>query len=318
MYKFIRFFNQNRKQIIKIILIIVFIIGMIQLLNFLAKTKNDSADLDNIIAKKNNELSNEVISNKSAVGGENVSSSKLDSDTEVIKKFLDYCNDRDLENAYELLTDECKEEMFSTIDDFKDGYYVPVFDNSSKLFTIENWTNNIYKIKINDDILATGKYTVENTATEYITVKNDDGQNKLNINSYVGRNILNKEVENENIKIKVIEENVYMDYSTYVFEVTNNSDKTILLDDLKNIDTMYIQDKNKMNYSSYTHEISQNSLKVSSLGKKQIKIKYYNKYVSTKEINKIVFSKLILDYDKYDSIQNKKEYGEYYNFEIVI
>ena len=37
MYNLIRFYNQNRKKIFKIILIIVLIIGLIQLFNYFAK-----------------------------------------------------------------------------------------------------------------------------------------------------------------------------------------------------------------------------------------------------------------------------------------
>ena len=40
MYKLIRFYNQNRRKIWMTILIIVFIIGIIQLLNYLAKSNN--------------------------------------------------------------------------------------------------------------------------------------------------------------------------------------------------------------------------------------------------------------------------------------
>ena len=320
MYKIIRFFNKNRKQIIKIILVIVFVFGIIQLLNGLAKINNNVKNVSDVtkVNESNSTFKNELVSKKSSVGGEKVSTSKLNSDSEIIKEFIQYCNDEDLESAYGLLTDECKEEMFSTIEDFKVGYYIPVFNNTKKLYTIENWTGDIYKVKINDDVLATGEYTIKNAITEYITVKSGSEKNRLNINSYIGRTTLNKEIEYKNIAIKVIEKNVYMNYSTYVFEVTNNSEKTILINDLNNIDTMYIQDKNEVNYSAYTHEISQNELKINSFGKKQIKIKYYDKYRSTKEINKIVFSKLILDYDKYVNIQNRNEFGEYCNFEIEL
>lgn len=316
MYRIIRFFNQNRKKIYKVILIIVFIIGIIQLLNALAKIENNSKSSNSTTSDTNildNSFNKEVLSDKSAVTGKHVQTSKLTSETDVINEFMQYCNEGDLESAYGLITDECKEEMFNTIDDFKEIYYLSTFNGESKLYTIENWINNIYKVKISEDILATGKYTSQSSVVEYITVDIDDNDKyKLNINSYLGRKYLNKEAEYEDINIKVLEINEYMDYTTYVFEITNNSANTILLDDLNNIDTMYLEDNNEMKFLSYTHELTQEELRIKTLEKKQVKIKYYSKYGSTKQIKKIVFARLMLNIDN----QDENQFGDYYTFEI--
>lgn len=322
MYKLIRFYNQNRKKIFKIILIIVFIIGIIQLLNWLTKEKNNKKVQNNVIENSsviNNDTQKELVSNKSAVSGEKISNYKLEKDTDVIKKFITYCNDKELENAYELLTDECKEEMFSTIDDFKDIYYMPIFNGESKVYTLENWVNSIYKVEINDDALATGKYEKENAVIDYITVEeNDDGEYRLNINKYIGKDDLNKETEHNGIKIKVVEASMYTDYTIYTFEVTNDSNRTILLDDLSNIDTMYLETNSGVKYSSYSHELTQEELKVGISEKKKISIKYYSKYISTKKIDKMVFSKVILDYEKLKNLNSKSQFDNYSILEINI
>ena len=65
MYNLIRFYNQNRKKIIKIILVIVFIIGLIQLLDFFSKRENKNEEVSNEI--NNTKYSNTVISDKSAI-----------------------------------------------------------------------------------------------------------------------------------------------------------------------------------------------------------------------------------------------------------
>ena len=75
---------------------------------------------------------------------------------------------------------------------------------------------------------------------------------------------------------------------------------------------MYLEDKNEMKYSSYTHELVQEQLKVKTLEKKQVKIKYYSKYGSTKEIEKIVFARLMLNINN----QDENQFGDYYTFEI--
>lgn len=322
MYKLIRFYNQNRKKIFKIILIIVFIIGIIQLLNWLAKINNNKEIQNNVIENSsmtNTDSQKELISNKSVVSGEKISDYKLEKDTDVIEKFFTYCNDKELENAYGLLTDECKEEMFSTIDEFKDIYYMPIFNGRSKVYTLENWVNSTYKIEINDDVLATGKYEKDNTVIDYITVKeNDDGEYRLNINKYIGNNNLNKETEKNDIKVKVISSKVYTDYTIYTFEVENDSNRTILLDDLSDIDTMYLETNNGVKYSSYSHELTQEQLKIGISEKKKISIKYYSKYVSTKKIDKVVFSKVISDYEKFKNLNNKGQFDNYFLLEIDI
>lgn len=322
MYKMIRFFNQNRKSIYKVILIIVFIIGIIQLLNGFAKIKYNSANSYNMTNNNNNVNNNynkALLSDKSAISGEQIQDSKLSSQTEVIENFIKDCNEEKLEDAYGLITDECKEEMFFTIDDFNEIYYKPLFNGKNKIYTIENWIDNIYKVKISDNILATGKYTNQSSTVEYIAVDStNDNDYKLNINGYLGRQYLNKEEIHEDIGIKVLQEDRYMDYTSYLFEITNNSKNNILLDDLNDIDTMYLEDNNNLKYSAYTHELVKEELKVKELEKKQVKIKYYNKYGTNKKINKIVFNRLILNYGEYVDSQNKNQTESYYTFKIEL
>ena len=102
-----------------------------------------------------------------------------------------------------------------------------------------------------------------------------------------------------------------MDYETYTFEITNNSDNTILLNSSNNTDTMYLEDKNEIQYFAYTHELSEAELKLASKETKKIKIKYYNKYSSTRKIENIVFSKIILNYYAYVNYQNVGYYRDY-------
>ena len=47
MYKLIRFYNQNRRKILMTILIIVFILGIIQLLNYFTKINKEQQENQN-------------------------------------------------------------------------------------------------------------------------------------------------------------------------------------------------------------------------------------------------------------------------------
>lgn len=321
MYNLIRFYNQNRKKIFKIIIIIVFIIVIIQLLNLIAKNKEitnqNNKEANNV--SNNNGNTNTLASSKSAISGETVNSKKLKSEVDIIDEFFNYCNDGKIDFAYNMLTNECKEEMFPTEEFFNENYYLKIFNNSVKTHLVENWVNNIYKVEINDDFLATGKVTKDNTIVDYITVvKREKEEYKININNYVGRSYLNIETEKNGVKMRVLRQDSYINYTTYLFEILNNTGRIIMLDDISNLDTMYLIDSNKMKYSAYKHEISQNELKLYDSEKKEIKIKYYSRYGSTKTIKSIVFSKLILDYEEYETLQNKAQYGGFCNFEIKL
>ena len=56
---------------------------------------------------------------------------------------------------------------------------------------------------------------------------------------------------------------------------------------------MYLTDKNDLKYSAYTHELTKEMLKLSPKENKEIEIKFYSSFVSTKKIRSIVFSKFI-------------------------
>ena len=86
MYKIIRFYNQNRKQIIRVIAIITFIIILIQMLNYIYKNKTDNNNQINISENKNSNIGNfgTIVSNKSAITYTKVDNEKLNDDVTVI------------------------------------------------------------------------------------------------------------------------------------------------------------------------------------------------------------------------------------------
>ena len=316
MYKLIRFYNQNRRKILMTILIIVFILGIIQLLNYFIKVnkKNEVNQKNTIIEKNNNNT--ELISNKSAITGESVSSTKLKSDTETINEFIKYCNEKNINSAYEMLSSECKEEMFPTIEDFNNIYYSKIFNGNKKTHTIENWSGNIYQVRFAGDILSTGNLKDDETKQDYITTVRENGEKKLNINNYVGRNNLNKTTEDKDIKITVTRVDTYIDYEVYNLSIQNNSENDILLDTNDDTKSVYLLDSKNMKYYFYSNEVIQNRLLIKSQFTNNLQIKFISSYSSSRRINSLVFSKFVLDNDKYKN--NKEEYKEFYQFRVDI
>lgn len=317
MYKLIRFYNQNRRKILMTILIIVFILGMIQLLNYFTKVNKEKEISQINITNTNNVINQELISDKSSVTGDTISSTKLKSDSEIINEFVKYCNEGNTNSAYDLLTDECKEEMFPTIEDFNNIYYLKLFNGDKKTYTLENWSGNIYQVRFTGDILSTGDLTNNETKQDYITTVRENGEKKININNYVGRQNLNKTTEYKDVKITVNSIDTYMDYEIYNLSIQNNSENDILLDTNDDTKSVYLLDSKNMKYYFYNNEIIENRLLVKSEFTNTLEIKFSNSYSSSRNINKLIFSKLVLNYDEYKNLENKEEY-DFYQFRVNV
>lgn len=309
----IRWYNQNRKQIWKVIGIFAVIIIVIQLIQRIT-IKNETKKLENVLNSGKNEIkTNTIIMNddKSTITGSKLSSSQK-TVLAVIDEFVEYCNNNQVSEAYNILSEDCKNQMYSSESVFQEKYLNKIFDGTVKNISAENWVGNIYKVKFKEDALSTGIYNTENVIQDYITgIKDDNGDIKLNINGYIGKKEINKQQEKNNIKINVIEKHQYMDYETYVFEIKNDSNNTILLNRKQDLETMYLEDKNDLKYNAYVHELSEGELKFLSRETRRITIKYYNKYSSSKKIENIVFSKIILDYNEYLKTENTSDYTNY-------
>lgn len=319
MYKLIRFYNQNKKKIIRIILVIVFIIILMQVLNELAKNNFFKKSQINSI-KYSNEQTNQnlLVSEKSAVSGKEIASNKLKSETDIIKNFFDYCNSGDIESAYGSLTNECKEEMYPTIDDFKKIYFIPTFNYEKKTYTLENWDGNIYVARISGDILSTGKIDDSNTKQDYMTVIKEDDGYKLNINGYVGRKSINKTTKYKNVNMTITQIDTYMDYEIYSLKIENNSDNTIKIDSGDDTKSVYLLDKNNQKCYFFNNEIIDSQFIVQSEFKTNLKIKFSNSYSSSRTMKSIVFSKFILNYDEYNKMENKSGFNDFIEYRVEI
>ena len=127
---------------------------------------------------------------------------------------------------------------------------------------------------------------------DYMTIVSDGENYKLNINGYLGREEKNISSQITELNIELLEINTYMDYQTYKFKVTNRTQNTLILDDKQLSDSMYLQDENGIHYSAYTHEIADKDLEISPNETKEVEIKYYNRFSSTKTIKTVNFSRV--------------------------
>lgn len=307
MHKIRSFYYQNKDKIIKGVLIVAFVIIIIQLLNLFTKIDSnkkieESKMMANNKVISSNVTSSPVVSNKSAISGEAVPSTKLENDTDVIKQFLEYCNNGDAENAYMLLSDDCKKSLYPNVQEFKKNYLDVMFLGNKKLYTIENWTGSIYKVEVTEDIISTGKLDNINKKLDYITTIKENSDYKLNINRFIECKKINKTTTNKDISITVESKNVYMDYEEYNIQISNNSDKKIAFDKGDSTESIYLIDNKNVKYYFYSNEIAKSSLVIQSGFKTNIQIKFNSSYNSSRKIEKIIFSEMLLDYNDSENI----------------
>ena len=317
MYNIRRFYNKHRKEIWTILMIIAFCIIILQVLNNIAGKNNvvhQQEQATNVITQNKKENSNvKITSNKSVVTGEEVISEQLETQTSKVKEFLVYCSKGQIQEAYNLLTPDCKEEMYNTVENFERFYCSKIPINQEINCNVENWAKNTYKVRITEDILSTGRYNKEEAIQDYITVVKVNEEYKLNINSYIGRTQIDNTGEKDGVKITALSKDTYMDYEKYNLKIENNTENDILLDNDEDVKSMYIQDSNNVKYSAYKQELSSSDLIAQSNSIKLFTVKYYSSYVSTKRMKDLVFSKVIMNYDI-----DRKTYSQKHIVEIKV
>ena len=154
-----------------------------------------------------------------------------------IDLFFKYCNAKQYEKAYEMLSDSCKEYVYNTsIEEFKkyvDGVYT-----SSKIYNIQNYSNlkniYIYDMNILDDIESTGTTGGYNVYQEKVAVIRENSQFKIANQGFIKTEFLDANAEDDKMKVKVNSKDISYSKEGYNFEITNKTDKYIVISDGQN------------------------------------------------------------------------------------
>ena len=154
---------------------------------------------------------------------------------EILENFITYCNNKDYENAYNLLSDECKKAVYPDVNSFKN--YVDIHFKTKKLYSIQDYSNvdklYIYQVKLYDDFLATGLTDSEfKYYDEKITIVTDENNDlKLLVGKFIEKKDIKNVAEDDYLKIDIRTKLVNYDSETYHVRITNRSEYTIVLAD---------------------------------------------------------------------------------------
>lgn len=123
--------------------------------------------LDNIVrekkeAKLKSLAQNQITEEKKYIIQEQ--KKQIATEKEYIKKFIEYCNIGKVKEAYNMLSETCKREKYSNIQNFREQYINKIFNIKINDYSIQK-ADNTYKVTLTQDALVTGKAnsTVQST-----------------------------------------------------------------------------------------------------------------------------------------------------------
>lgn len=290
----IRYYNQNRKKVFTIIIVVIFVLLIIQILNSIAKEANKN--------KLANNNSDKVVSSiPSNTNSDRIYSSDNQYNTNVpsvIENFISLCNDKNMNSAYNLISKNCKNNVFNNdINNFINNYYNKIF-GTKKSYKIEEFAEKnsyvSYKVTFSEaNLLATGGANTSNYE-DVITITEENGTQKLNINGFIGENSINKMSTYNDITIKVNTVKYYRSYEVYNITIINNTSNTICISEEQNSNDIYAYNKNDSKLKSYIHEIPEPTLTIPQNSTQEINVKFGNIYDSSSIIKKLEFNNIAI------------------------
>lgn len=306
------FLNRNQAKIkdVGIKLIIVAIVVFIA--TIILSVSNNS--------NKENTTAEEVYKpTETIIKGSNISEEQYQTDKTLVDTFLEYCNNGKVEEAYSLLSDECKQYKYSTIDIFKSSYYNDIF-KTKKQFNLQSWISTskytTYKIRYTNDILATGNYDESEIYQDYITLTKKNESEKISIGSFITSEEMDKTTKKDEIEAKVTKKNTYIEDEEYEIYITNNSENTILLDTLESSNNTKLVTDDGNTHKTYAGKLLKSQLTIKSGQTKKLTLKFKKLASNSSKSKYIEFYKVIKNYENYS--QDKENYTDTMDLKINI
>ena len=298
---FFRKYNQNKRGLWTIIIVIVFSYVIIQAVYGL---------LRNIKEKKREELINQINENTQISSNSNLENNTQDTNSEIttdttrknskklIEQFVKYCNNNQIEDAYGMISKDCKTVLFPNINIFKNNYIKKIF-NQNKTAKVEKeiYGNGIYKVTYMNNILQSGGKS-DKQRIDYIYITDEDENKVLSLNKFLYIKKIGTESKNKRLNIEVIEKQIFIDYEIYTIKITNNTENEILIANQNDVNNINLTDENDVKYSSYIDELATEILVVQQNGTKTINIKFNKTFNTDRKIKYMNFN-VIMDYNAY-------------------
>lgn len=103
-------------------------------------------------------------------------------DKKLIENFVNLCKDNKTHEAYKLLSNRCKQELYPTYEEFINNYYYKMFSEKRTIEINYEKERKLYKITFYTDILESGG--LKNGIVDNYKIEQDVLENKIYINFY--------------------------------------------------------------------------------------------------------------------------------------
>ena len=303
MLKIIRLYNKNRRIIWISLIIVIFCIAIIGVINKVYQeqaNKNMEQYSKQLQEASNKENPSEVVdyneAAQSITTGRSVDQDIKDEVQGVLEQFIQYVTSKQVEQAYNLLTEDCKEILYPTLEGFEQKYCQDLYD---KIYDFQSWSSTdntyVYQVRFYDNMLSAGLDFTNHYLEDYITVLKKGDVYKVNIHNFIRANNIRKTAEANKVQFKVNNVETYLDYEIYEIEVTNDSSKEIILDTREKDNSVYVKNNDGLKIQALLYENTDEDLRVQAGESKKIRIKFNNTFNGEKKIASLGFSDIILD-----------------------
>lgn len=308
MIKLLRYWNQNKRKILITIAVIALIIIIIQIANNMIRKQNE---------KSQNEIKQGTVANditkpdESIISQDKLTEKEAKDNSDFIEQFVEFCNQKKIDEAYNLLTDDCKTELYPTRELFISNYMNQIFEEQVN-YELQLWytVSNCYTYRITynrGNLLQTGGQGNSSNFLDYITLIKQNGEYKLNINKFIRKQQLSKQGSSNGIDVTINSKCIYVDYEIYNITVQNNTKNTILLNDGTNANNFSLLGRNSSTFSSVISELPMSNLTLEPQYRKTIDIKFNKIYMTRSELEAMQMTNIYLDKQQYDTKQENAE-----------
>lgn len=309
MRKLLRYWNQNKRKILITITFIALIITIIQIANSMIKEQNKK---DNNNQTERNIVASDITKpNEAIITDTKLTEKETKENSDFIRQFVNYGNQNKVDEAYQMLSDDCKVELYPSQEVFINNYMKQIFEEEVN-FELQLWhiASNCYTYRITynrGNLLQTGGQDSSSNFLDYITLIKQNGEYKLNINKFICKEILNKQGSNSGIEVALNSKSIYVDYEIYHMTVQNNTQKTILLNDGTSTNNFSLIGRNNNTFSSVISEVPMNSLTLAPQYRKTIDVKFNKIYMTESKLEEMQMTNIYLDKSQYDNKQKNPE-----------
>lgn len=266
--------GRNIKKLLYIIIVVVLVyaalIFITKMIGFNSEEKNLS--YEEMREEKKN----------TAIFEGKIDESDKDAFSDYIEKFYNHCNKKEYEQAYAMISNECKEKLFPTIEEFKKD--IDQKFDKLKAYDYQNLSNvdntYVYQFYLFDDVSAYGANSIPDKKIYYIAItKNNDKDIKISLNGYLNSEDLNYKYDINGMSIKIKRRDIYYDHVDYIFTI-NNKNKENVVFRYDNAKLIVSNNNRDYTFSNTSHVLSY--IFINAYQEKDIKMSFEKSFDTTR------------------------------------